>query len=668
MKYVNVVVDQSNDNTDRMYTYRCADDRVKIGDIVMVPFAKRRKDIKGYVFSVSDENKQNIKKLRDVSSIEEDYSLPQDLIKLCLWMKNRYMCRYIETVKCMLPPGKKPERAVKDPLEEYDGEPGGEPELTSEQQAALEQIRPELKKRKTAVFLLNGVTSSGKTEVYLRAASETLKTGRDVIVLVPEISLTPQTVARFVSRFGKETVALMHSRLTKAQRYLQWMRARNGEARIIVGARSAIFAPFADPGLIIIDEEHESSYKSDQTPKYDTISTAMMRSRLSGATVILGTATPSIVSKYRAETGYYREIRLRQRHNRTPLPRVSVADMRKELIEGNRSVFSRELYGKMKGSLDQGRQTILFLNRRGYSSFISCRSCGYVVKCSVCGISMTYHKASGMAECHYCGRSVQVPESCPECGSQYIRYFGAGTEQLEEAASILFPDASVARLDLDSVKKKGEAQKILNAFRRGKTDILVGTQLVAKGLDFHNVGVVGIVAADVSLNIPDYRAAETTWQLIVQAAGRSGRGEEPGEVVIQTYSPDDRTIRTAAAGDYDTFYRGEIELRRLSGYPPFTNIIRLVFSGEQESSVEQEANHVFHEMERSGFPAEGEIFRPQPAYMSHLNGKYRYQILIKSPVSRTKKYIKMVNEIKKMRRSRSAKVNMIAELDPYSLT
>lgn len=436
----------------------------------------------------------------------------------------------------------------------------------------------------------------------------------------------------------------------------------------MIGARSAIFAPFADPGLIIIDEEHESSYKSDQTPKYDTINTALMRSRLSGAVVILGTATPSIVSMYRARAGFYREIRLTRRHNRTPLPHVRIADMRQELREGNRSVFSRELYRKIRASLDRGRQAILFLNRRGYSSFISCRSCGYVVKCSTCGISMTYHKASGMAECHYCGRSVPVPDTCPECGSAYIRYFGAGTEQLEEAAAALFPDASVDRLDLDAIRKKGASQKILGAFRKGKTDILVGTQLVAKGLDFQNVGVVGIVAADVSLNIPDYRAAETTWQLIVQAAGRSGRGDEPGEVVIQTYSPEDRTICTAAAGDYESFYRGEIELRRLSGYPPFTNILRLVFSGEDESRVAEEAFHVYHGMEQSGFPAEGELFRPQPAYMSYVNGKYRYQILIKSPVNRTKEYIKLIEEIKKARSSRSAKILMVAELDPYSLT
>ena len=281
---------------------------------------------------------------------------------------------------------------------------------------------------------------------------------------------------------------------------------------------------------------------------------------------------------------------------------------------------------------------------------------------------MTYHKSSGRAECHYCGRAIPVPAVCPDCGSPYIRYFGIGTEQLEEAVVSLFPDASVARLDLDTVKKKGTAQKILGAFRRGKTDILVGTQLVAKGLDFQNVGVVGIVAADVSLNIPDYRAAETTWQLIVQAAGRSGRGEEPGDVVIQTYSPDDRTICSAAKGDYELFYHGEIELRRLSGYPPFTNILRLVFSGEEESRVMEEARRVYLEMKQSFSSGEGELFQPQPAYRSYLNGKYRYQILIKSPVDRTKNYIKQIEEIKKKRSSRPAKVMMIAELDPYSLT
>ena len=668
MKYVRVVVDNASNMTDQFYTYLCRDDRVTVGDLVKVPFARRKKEVTGYVFHVSDENDEAIVRLKEVSSIDEEYSIPEDLIRLSIWMKKRYMCRYLDVIWCMIPPGKKPVKAVKDPLDEYSSELTSVPELTEEQQSALEQIRPALMTRKPARFLLNGVTSSGKTEVFLRAAAETLSQGRDVIVLVPEISLTPQTIDRFTSRFGKDTVAVMHSRLTKAQRYNQWMRVRSGEAHVMIGARSAVFAPFPDPGLIIIDEEHESSYKSDQTPKYDAISTAIMRSQITGAVVVLGSATPSVVSMYRAKAGYYRELKLTKRHNQTPLPFITIADMRAELREGNRSVFSRELFRHIRQALDRKRQTILFLNRRGYSSFISCRSCGYVVKCSTCGISMTYHKSSGMAECHYCGRKIRVPETCPDCGSMYIRYFGAGTEQLQEAAETMFPDATVARLDLDATKKKGESRRILEAFRKGKTDILVGTQLVAKGLDFHNVGVVGIVAADVTLNIPDYRSAERTYQLIVQAAGRSGRGEEPGHVVIQTYSPEDRTILAAAASDYEAFYDSEISLRHLSAYPPFTNIIRLVFSGEEEKQVVEEALHVYHEIEKSGIPVRGELFRPQPAFMSYLNGKYRYQVLIKSPVDRTKRYREKIESIKKEISARSDRVIMIAELDPYSFT
>lgn len=672
MKYVRVVVDNTSNSTDQLYTYRCPDDSVKAGDIVKVPFARRRKEITGFVFEVSDRNDENIKNLKDVSSIQEEYSLPEDLIRLSAWMKRRYMCRYIDAVKCMIPPGRRPARAVRDPLEEYSGREDGLPELTEEQRAAFETLLPDLENRKHACFLLNGVTSSGKTEVFLRAAAETLKQGRDVIVLVPEISLTPQTIDRFTSRFGRENVAVIHSRLTKAQRYGQWMRARNGEARIMIGARSAVLAPFHDPGLIIIDEEHESSYKADQTPKYDAVSAAIMRGRMSGAVVLLGTATPSIVSMYRSRQGYYRELKLTRRHNETPLPHVSIADMRKELKDGNHSIFSRELYSKMRSALDDGKQIILFLNRRGYSSFVSCRSCGYVVRCSECGISMTYHKSSGMAECHYCGRKVRVPDTCPECGSPYIRYFGAGTEQLEEAAGQFFPDASVARLDLDLAKKKGESRKILNSFRKRKTDILVGTQLVAKGLDFDNVGVVGIVAADVTLNIPDYRSAERTYQLIVQAAGRAGRGKEAGEVVIQTYSPENPVILAAAAGDYGSFYSHEVRVRAFSGYPPFTNILRLVFSGENERTVAKEAEDVYHRIEDSGLPGEGELFRPQPAFMAFLNGKYRYQVLIKSPVRKTKYYRKLIEDIKKdkarVKSPEKDAVILVAELDPYSLS
>lgn len=670
MKYIKAVVDNPSDSTDRLYTYRCEDDSVKVGSVVKVPFARRKKDITAYVFEVSEKNEENIKRIRDVSSVSDEYSLPYDLIKLAAWMKRRYMCRYIDALHCMIPPGSRPAggRKIKDPLAEYESGPGDIPELTGEQQAALDSLTPSIEKRKTAYFLLNGVTSSGKTEVFLRAAAKTLETGRDVIVLVPEISLTPQTIDRFTSRFGADNVAVMHSRLTRAQRYIQWMRARTGDAKVMIGARSAVFAPLNDPGLIIVDEEHESSYKADQTPKYDAVSAALMRAKMRGAAVVLGTATPSVVSMYRARAGYYRELKMTMRHNRTPLPRMSIVDMRRELKEGNRSIFSRQLYDKVRNAVDSGKQVILFLNRRGYSSFISCRSCGYVMKCDVCGISMTYHKSSGMAECHYCGRRVKVPRVCPDCGSSYIRYFGAGTEQVEEAAREAFPDAAVARLDLDAARRKGESRRILNSFRRGKTDILVGTQLVAKGLDFDNVGVVGIVAADVTLNIPDYRASERTYQLVVQAAGRAGRGSEPGDVVIQTYAPQNRTIMAAAAGDYESFYKDEIRMRKLSAYPPFTNLVRLVFSGENERETADEAEKVYRRIISSGLPERGEVFRPQPAYLARLNGRYRYHIVIKSPVKRTGYYRKLVGDIKKERAGGSADVLMVAELDPYSFT
>lgn len=666
MKYVNVVIDNAAEGTDRLFTYRCHDDSVKTGSVVKVPFAARKKDVTAYVFRVSDENESGYPDLKDVSEVLQDYSLPEELIRLSVWMKRRYMCRYIDAVKCMIPSGKPPSGKSKDPMEEYDGQPSEPPALTGEQEQVLQEMRGALLSRESSFFLLNGVTSSGKTEVYLRAAAEVLQSGRDVIVLVPEISLTPQTIDRFTSRFGRDNVAVLHSRLTRSQRYCQWMRARTGEVRIMIGARSAVFAPLPDVGLIILDEEHESSYKSDQTPKYDAVSTALVRAKMSGAAVILGSATPSVISRYRADSGFYRELKLTQRHNKTPLPAVTIADMRKELMAGNRSVFSRTLYDKMRAALDAGRQVILFLNRRGYSSFVSCRSCGYVVKCDSCGISMTYHKSRGRVECHYCGKTVVVPPVCPECGSKYIRYFGTGTEQLEEAAANFFPDTQVARLDLDAARKKGEARKILTAFRKGKTGILVGTQLVAKGLDFQNVGVVGIVAADVTLNLPDYRSAERTYQLIVQAAGRAGRGDEPGEVVIQTYSPEDPCIRAAAAGNYEAFYQNEILMRRLSAYPPFTNILRLVFTGETENAAAEEAERIYEILQQSGIPENAELFRPQPAYIASQNGRFRYHLLIRSPVQKTKEYRKLIERIKKESARRSGNVLMVAELDPYS--
>ncbi len=671
LKQVNVVIDNTSHRTDNYYTYLCDHDSVKVGSVVQVPFGRRKDTVTGYVFEVMEDDRSTKGRLKKVASVSEELSIPEDLIHLCVWMKQRYLCRYIDGVRCIIPPGSAPSGRVRDPYE-ASGDEGEQrdlpPPLTEEQDDVLQAMMPSLRSRDSRCFLINGVTSSGKTEVYLRAAQEVLEQGRDVIVLVPEISLTPQMIQRFQRRFGWKRVAVMHSRMTKKQRYLHWMKARTGQASVMIGARSAIFAPFADPGLIIIDEEHESSYKSDQTPKYHAISTALERAGYCGATVILGSATPSVISSYRAASGEYTELRMRKRHNLTPLPEVVTVDMREELKNGNRTIFSKVLYQHVRECLDQGKQAILFLNRRGYSSFISCRSCGFVLKCDACGVSMTYHKSSGSAVCHYCGRKLPVPKQCPECGSPYIRHFGTGTEQVQEAAERMFEGASVARLDLDTVQRKGESERILRDFRSGRTDILVGTQLVAKGLDFDQVGVVGIVAADLSLNVPDYRSAERTYQLIVQAAGRAGRGDERGLVVIQTYTPDHVTIQTAAEGDYDRFYQNELTLRRITGYPPFTDILRLVFTGPDEKAVLDAAIRVCTRITASGVPAEGEVFPPQPAYMARFNEMFRYHVVIKCSPERTGLYLSLMEGIQTEFSEKNASIRMVPERNPYSFT
>lgn len=670
MKYVKVIIDNVSDHTDTLYTYKCDDDSVKRGSVVKVPFGQGNRVKTAYVFDVQDENTDNIPRLKSVKEVSGEYSLPEDLVHMCEWMKQKYLCRYIDGIKCVIPPGEAPKRGRRrDPYEDMQIEPSRAPELTPEQDSAMREITPYIKERKHKTFLVNGVTSSGKTELYMRITEKVIEEGRSAIILVPEISLTPQTINRFMSRFGSGLVAVLHSKLTKGQRYDQWMRVRTGGARILIGARSGIYAPFEDLGAVIIDEEHEASYKSDMTPKYDTIDAAVERGRISDAVVVLGTATPSIVSEYRASQGIYRQLFLRKRYNRTPLPDVTIADMREELKKGNRSIFSRELFTRIKGCLAAGSQVILFINRRGYSSFISCRMCGYVMKCPVCDVSLTYHKSSGMAECHYCGRRVRVPQTCPSCGSPHIRHFGIGTEKVEEITKEMFPEASVARLDLDTAKRKGEAERILGSFSKGKTDILVGTQLVAKGLDIANVGLVGIIAADITLNIPDYRSAERTFQLIVQASGRAGRGDEKGHVVIQTYSPENKALTSAAANDYRSFYENEIRLRSITCYPPFTNIIRLVFSGDDERIVKKEAEQVYRSMSRSDVPERGEMLAPQPAYMAFLNETWRYHVIIKSPVEKTERYLELIKSIKSARiASADTKSTMLVEVDPYSFT
>lgn len=502
------------------------------------------------------------------------------------------------------------------------------PILTDEQNSACEKIFREIDEPSGKTILIHGVTGSGKTEIYLRAIEKVLNKGKTAIVLVPEISLTQQTVERFVSRFG-EKVSVTHSRLNDGERYDQWTRARLGEISVMIGPRSAVFTPFENIGIIIIDEEHETTYKSDQlSPKYDAREIAEKLSELYGCTVVLGSATPSIKSYYKAVNNEYELCRLNNRVNNS-FPDIEIVDMRLELAKKNFSVFSDKLSSAIKKNIENKEQTILFLNRRGYSTFVSCRECGYVMTCKNCNVSYTYHKGINKLSCHYCGSSINVPDVCPSCGSKHIKYFGTGTEKIEQAVNKYFPEARVLRMDLDTTQRKNSHQTILEEFKRGNADILIGTQMIAKGLDFENVTLVGIIAADLSLNMGDYKSAETTYQLVSQVAGRAGRAEKKGRVYIQTYSPEHYSIQYAAKNDYEGFYNQEIDYRRSMVYPPFTNIFAIMFTGENEGYVKQCLSDLLYIMKHYNKNNMFTHLGPTPAIVSKINNNYRWQLIVK---------------------------------------
>lgn len=674
MKYANLVIDNKSDQTDQLYTYGVKDD-AKIGSKVYVPFARSRNLREAYVVETDEHSGDGLgKRLRYIEKVDDDVSLSEEMIRTALWMKKRYICRLIDAVNCFTPVGEKARRGQrKNPFAEEKGEPSSVKELTLQQAQILQRIGEAAKAKKHMRFLLHGVTGSGKTEIYIRAAQQVLEQGRNVIVLVPEIALTGQIIDRFIGRFGSGKVAVLHSKLSLGERYDQWKKVRDGcdgDGQIVIGARSAVFAPLENIGLIVIDEEHETTYKSDHTPKYDTIEVALKRvqDKDNNGILLLGSATPSVVSYQRAQEGIYELLELTERYNKVVLPEISIVDMREELKRGNRSIISSELCSKMKDTLEAGRQVILFLNRRGYSTFVSCRECGYVARCPGCGLSLTYHKAGGQAVCHYCGYHEPAPNKCPECGSKYIRYFGSGTEKLEEAVSDLFPEYAAERLDLDTVKRKGELTRKLKAFRSGKTQILIGTQIIAKGLDFRNVGLSGIVSADVSLNIPDFRSPERTFQLITQAAGRAGRGDSQGHVVIQTYSPEHYAVVFASQHDYKGFFETEKQLRAYMGYPPYSDLFQIVFTAKREDAAKDGAES-WYERIRGRMAREDQemVFPPQQAYLGKIKDIYRYSMLIKCPQGRRAEYSRIVaavreEDIEKKKKDYTA----IVDINPYS--
>lgn len=503
-------------------------------------------------------------------------------------------------------------------------------ELNNYQKHAVEYIRKSFANGDHRPVLIHGVTGSGKTEIYLNLIEDALEKDKDVIVLIPEIALTYQTLMRFYRRFG-DLVSNINSRMSDGERQDQLDRAKNRDIRIMIGPRSALFTPFSHLGLIIIDEEHERSYKSQNAPRYHAVPTAIKRAKINGADLIMGSATPSIETYYKALNGQYNLVRLPERVMSRSLPRVELIDLREELKKGNRSMFSERLMELITDRLNKREQIMLFLNRRGISGAVLCRSCGEVIKCKHCSVSMSLHR-DGMLHCHYCGAVEPLPRVCPSCGSDLIGTMKAGTESVESALNKLFPGASILRMDADTTRNKGSYEKILEKFHRHEADILIGTQMIVKGHDFPDVTLMGVLAADLSLNDSDFRAGENTFDLLVQAAGRAGRGLKPGNVIIQTYQPDNYVIRASGRQDYEGFYKDEIVFRKYGGYPPFGHMLKIQIEGNREDNVKEEAERCRALLNKLP-PDKGKllILGPSEAYPYKLNDYWRKTIYLKSP-------------------------------------
>jgi primosomal protein N' (replication factor Y) len=538
------------------------------------------------------------------------------------------------------------------------------PQLNIHQQRTVDAVTGALAKNEFAAFLIEGVTGSGKTEVYLRSIEAALALNRNALLLVPEIALTPAVAGHFFHRFGDQ-VAILHSAFNETERAGQWRRIQKGDARVVVGTRSGVFAPVRNLGLLIVDEEHDGSYKQQETPRYHGRDVALVRAKESAAVVLLGSATPSIESRFNAEKGKYIRLVMPERIGGRPLPSVELVDMRVEFLETKQqAIFSRKLRDAIDENLARKEQVMLLMNRRGFSSFMVCRACGERLNCVNCAVSLTYHRRDRRMLCHYCGYAEKVPHQCPQCGSEHIQFIGSGSERVEEELHRAFPEARVARLDRDSVSTKGSFEHLLQSFRAGEIDILVGTQMIAKGHDIANVTLVGIVLADIGLSMPDFRAGERTFQLLTQAAGRAGRGHLPGRVVIQTLNPEHYAITLATEHDYEAFYRKEIEFRKWLRYPPYAALANVVLRSEKQ----EEALRFSTELERLLKPApEGvKVLGPAEAPVAKVKAEYRYQVLLKAS-RRT-----VLREVLAQLRSYAAERNwpatsLVIDMDPLSL-
>lgn len=692
--YAEVIINSEALEIDRPFTYKVPEEfnnEIKIGQIVKVPFGKGNKTSEGFILNLKNDDNIKFKTKNIAAILVKDPVIDEDDINLIEFLREKTLCKYIDAFRLLIPVGimkgakaKKKKVIVlknedlsniKNPdgykkiveffktnsgkytkselinehsISQYKLNKLIENEVLSIEEESVFRYNDRVYNKDSAktltieqeniireyinsddkMFLLKGVTGSGKTEVYMKLVERVLLEEKSAIILVPEIALTPQMIERFKGRFGVN-VALFHSKLSDGERFDEWFRVKEGKSKVIVGARSAIFLPAKNLGLIIIDEEHENTYKSEQNPKYQTKEVAEYLSELKGCKVILGSATPSIETYYRALTGEMKLLELNSRVDNKAMPPMKVIDMRNELKGGNKSLFSRELFIAIQERLKRKEQIILFLNRRGFSTFVSCRSCGYVFKCDECDISMTYHK-NGLLICHYCGKTKREPRECPKCHSKYVKFFGAGTQRVEEEVKKYFNNSGILRMDVDTTRDKHSYERIYNTFKNGEADILIGTQMVSKGLDFKNVTLVGILAADMSINIPDYRAAERTFQIITQVAGRAGRGDKQGEVLIQTYTPQHYSLQYAVNYDYEGFYEKEFTVRAMMKYPPFGKLLLINGTSKKEELLK----NFMHKITMMIKPLvenclDIEILGPIPCMISKVKENYRWQIVIK---------------------------------------
>jgi primosomal protein N' (replication factor Y) len=656
----------------RTFVYKLTEP-VEIGCRVIVPFRKHEED--GFVVSLRDDAPTGFEIQTVLKTVDEHPLIQPDVFKLCRWISDYYLAPFGQVLKAALPPGitAKHVAAVCDrrfsSLEQTNrvgdrkaGGPRSPLQLTTDQLNALFAIQ---EAEGFHTVLLHGVTGSGKTEVYLRAVEYYVGLGKTALILVPEIGLTPQLTERFAQRFPDRT-AILHSSLTKRQRIDEWLRIRSGNAPIVIGTRSAVFAPLQNIGIIVVDEEHETTYKQEELPRYNGRDTAVMRAKLAGCAVVLGSATPSMESFRNAEAKKYAYVSMAARVEDRPLPQVEIVNMRDEYqAEGKQVIFSRRLLQGIAERLERGEQSMVLLNRRGFAAFLLCRHCGFNFSCTSCSVAMTFHKGINKLLCHYCGLAKRPPAKCLECNSEYIHYVGEGTERIEAELKEMFADARVGRIDRDTMRHVRDFDRVLGGFRNGDIDILVGTQMIAKGHDFPNVTLVGVIAADAALSVPDFRAAERTFQLLTQVAGRSGRGERPGEVIIQSYFPDHYAFQLACNQRFEDFYARESRYRKVMFYPPFTSLAGILVTDRDAGSAVRLARKVSDFLDSVRMDSI-RILGPAAAPLEKLKKVFRQQLLIKSS-SRPQLHEALRRLQAYLEEQKVSAGKVIVDIDPVSL-